>query len=91
VGEIILLESVLSFLGLGIEPPMASWGNMLTGARGNHRARAACWRSIPALLIFITVICLQFLGRRAATMRSTRMRKPASARAERRTPQDVDS
>ena len=33
VGGIILLELVLSFLGLGIEPPMPSWGNMLTNAR----------------------------------------------------------
>ena len=32
VGNIILVESALSFLGLGIQSPLASWGNMLTGA-----------------------------------------------------------
>ena len=61
VGGIILLESVLSFLGLGIQPPMASWGNMLTGAQ------AAIWTAPalaiwPGLLIFATVICCNFLG-----------------------------
>src|SRR5207302_336420 len=33
VGNVILIESVLSFLGLGIQPPVASWGNMLTNAQ----------------------------------------------------------
>ncbi len=32
VGDIILLESVLSFLGLGVQPPLASWGSMLSNA-----------------------------------------------------------
>ena len=33
VGYVILTESVLSFLGLGIQPPLPSWGNMLTNAQ----------------------------------------------------------
>ena len=33
IGNIILLESILSFLGLGIQPPTPSWGNMLTNAQ----------------------------------------------------------
>jgi peptide/nickel transport system permease protein len=61
VGGIILLESVLSFLGLGIEPPVASWGNMLTGAQETV-ATAPQLALYPGLLIFITVIACNFLG-----------------------------
>jgi len=61
VGEIILLESVLSFLGLGIEPPLASWGNMLTGAQETigYAPQLALY---PGFLIFVTVIACNFLG-----------------------------
>ncbi|MDH3472517.1 MAG: ABC transporter permease [Rhodospirillales bacterium] len=61
VGNIILLESVLSFLGLGIQPPIASWGNMLTGAQELiwSDPALAVW---PGLLIFVTVIAFNFLG-----------------------------
>jgi len=61
VGGIILLESVLSFLGLGIQPPMASWGNMLTNAQDLiwSAPALAIW---PGLMIFVTVICCNFLG-----------------------------
>ena len=61
VGQIILLESVLSFLGLGIEPPLASWGNMLTGAQ-DMAGSAPQLALYPGLLIFITVIACNFLG-----------------------------
>jgi peptide/nickel transport system permease protein len=61
VGNIILLESVLSFLGLGIQPPLASWGNMLTNAQEliNEAPMLAVY---PGLLIFVTVIAFNFLG-----------------------------
>ncbi len=61
VGEIILLESVLSFLGLGIAPPMASWGNMLTDAQETI-ALAPQLALYPGLLILVTVIACNFLG-----------------------------
>jgi len=61
VGEIILLESVLSFLGLGIAPPIPSWGNMLTGAQETI-ALAPQLALYPGLLIFVTVIACNFLG-----------------------------
>lgn len=61
VGEIILLESVLSFLGLGIEPPLPSWGNMLTGAQETI-SFAPQLALYPGLLIFVTVIACNFLG-----------------------------
>ncbi len=61
VGNVILLESVLSFLGLGVQPPMPSWGNMLTGAQ--ELISQAPWLAIlPGLLIFVTVIAFNFLG-----------------------------
>lgn len=61
VGNIILLESVLSFLGLGIQPPTPSWGNMLTNAQ--DLIYSAPWLAIwPGLLIFATVIAFNFLG-----------------------------
>ena len=61
VGNVILLESVLSFLGLGIQPPLPSWGNMLSGAQETLWAapRLAIW---PGVLIFATVISFNFLG-----------------------------
>jgi peptide/nickel transport system permease protein len=61
VGNVILLESVLSFLGLGIQPPMASWGNMLTNAQETiwQAPMLAIW---PGLAIFVTVMCFNFLG-----------------------------
>jgi len=61
VGNIILLESVLSFLGMGIDPPTASWGNMLTGAQDLiwSSPQLAIW---PGLMIFVTVMAFNFLG-----------------------------
>ncbi|MEW5727404.1 MAG: ABC transporter permease [Pseudomonadota bacterium] len=61
VGNIILIESALSFLGLGIRPPLASWGNMLTGAMtAVHSApQLALW---PGLAIFVTVLAFNLLG-----------------------------
>ncbi len=61
VGEIILLESVLSFLGLGVAPPLASWGNMLTGAQETV-ALAPQLALYPGLLILVTVVACNFLG-----------------------------
>jgi len=61
VGETILLESVLSFLGLGVAPPIPSWGNMLTTAQETI-ALAPQLALYPGLLIFVTVIACNFLG-----------------------------
>ena len=61
IGNVILFESVLSFLGLGIQPPMPSWGNMLTGAQDliSEAPGLAVW---PGMLIFLTVIAFNMLG-----------------------------
>jgi peptide/nickel transport system permease protein len=61
VGNVILFESVLSFLGLGIQPPWPSWGNMLTNAQELiwSAPMLAIW---PGLCIFVTVIAFNLLG-----------------------------
>jgi peptide/nickel transport system permease protein len=61
VGDVILLESVLSFLGLGIQPPLASWGTMLSNAQEliEGAPRLAIF---PGLMIFLTVIACNLLG-----------------------------
>jgi peptide/nickel transport system permease protein len=61
VGNLILIESALSFLGIGIQPPTPSWGNMLSRAQsffstGPHLV------IFPGLLIVITVLCLYIIG-----------------------------
>jgi peptide/nickel transport system permease protein len=61
VGQIILLESTLSFLGLGIQPPTPSWGNMLNNAQ-ELISRAPSLAFYPGLLIFVTVIAVNFFG-----------------------------
>lgn len=61
VGRVILLESVLSFLGFGITPPTPSWGNMLTNAQ-ELVATAPMLAIWPGLFIFVTVITVNFLG-----------------------------
>ena len=61
VGNIILYESVLSFLGLGIIPPTPSWGNMLNNAQ--EYLRSAPWLAIyPGCFILLTVMAFNFLG-----------------------------
>lgn len=60
-GNVILLESVLSFLGLGIQPPTPSWGNLLTNAQELIWS-APTLAFYPGILIFLTVIALNFLG-----------------------------
>jgi len=61
IGAIILLESALSFLGLGILPPTPTWGNLLTNAV-SYFVRAWWLVVSPGLLIFLTVLCLYLIG-----------------------------
>lgn len=59
----ILTESTLSFLGFGLQPPTASWGNMLQGAFSNMRDYNAWWMGIfPGLMIALTVLSFNFVG-----------------------------
>lgn len=63
MGEAILVESGLSFLGLGIQPPAVSWGNMLSGAQGFLFRTNGIWLAIfPGLFIFLTVLFFNLMG-----------------------------
>lgn len=61
VGAAIIIESSLSFLGLGISPPTPTWGNMLQDSQSTMATKP--WLTIfPGLAILITVLCINFLG-----------------------------
>ncbi len=61
VGEAIILESALSFLGFGIQPPVPSWGNMLTNAQ--QYMISTPWLAVyPGMMIFMTVVSINFIG-----------------------------
>lgn len=61
IANVIILESTLSFLGFGIQPPTASWGNMLANAESNMAI--APWVAIfPGLCILVTVLAINYLG-----------------------------
>ncbi len=76
VGGAILTESALSFLGIGVQVPTPSWGNMLT--EGKDNLEVAWWLSVfPGLAILITVLGYNLLGeglREALDPRSRRSR-----------------
>jgi peptide/nickel transport system permease protein len=61
VANAVLMESYISFLGYGIQPPLASWGNMLTNAQSYFGL--APWLAIlPGVMITLTVASFNFLG-----------------------------
>ena len=60
-GGAILAESALSYLGLGVQPPTPSWGNMLSGAQ-NYIWQAPQLAVYPGALILLTVLAFNFLG-----------------------------
>jgi peptide/nickel transport system permease protein len=61
LGGVILTETALSFLGLGVQPPTPSWGNMLTNAQ-QYLYRAPSLVLIPGFFIFITVLAGNLMG-----------------------------
>lgn len=74
IGNVILIESVLSFLGLGVQPPLASWGNMLTGAQ-DLLFEAPRLALLPGLLIFLAVLAFNLLGDGLQTALEPRSRR----------------
>ena len=72
VAQAVLTESALSFLGLGIQPPSASWGNMLTGAQVS--LVQAPWLAVfPGICIVATVLACNAVGetvRRSSAVRA---------------------
>jgi len=61
IGRAILLESTMSFFGVGVQPPTASWGNMLYQAQSTMSSEP--WLAIfPGLFIFVTVLACNVIG-----------------------------
>lgn len=58
----IIMESGLSFIGLGIQEPSASWGNMLSAAQNITKISDFPWLLLPGFFIFITVLSYNILG-----------------------------
>ncbi|GHV94538.1 oligopeptide transport system permease protein AppC [Spirochaetia bacterium] len=63
IANAIITESALSFLGLGVNPPIASWGNMLTDAQSLTTLTTKPWLWVPpGLMIFLDVLAFNFVG-----------------------------
>ncbi len=63
VGDAILIESALSFLGLGVAMPFPSWGNMVQAVRDTNDFMLRSWMWVPpGLSIFVTVLAINFMG-----------------------------
>ncbi len=61
VGTTILVETALSFLGMGVQPGMPTWGNIVNA--GSDALRDAWWiATIPGLAIVVTVVCFNLAG-----------------------------
>jgi len=61
VAGAIISEAYISFLGLGVQPPTATWGNMITGATTYIEYAPWIW-FFPGVLILLTVLSINFLG-----------------------------
>jgi len=61
VGSAILVESSISFLGLGFPPDMPTWGRLLSDAR-DYLDLAPHWALFPGLMIFLSVISINYIG-----------------------------
>jgi peptide/nickel transport system permease protein len=70
VGRALLLESALSFFGVGVQPPDASWGNMLYQAQSTMSTEP--WLALfPGLAIFATVFAVNALGQRLSHVQTS--------------------
>ena len=61
ISTVILVESYVSFLGLGVQPPTASWGNIMDRALENVDIARWLW-FFPGILILLTVLRINFMG-----------------------------
>jgi peptide/nickel transport system permease protein len=62
IPSIILAETALSFLGLGLRPPVVSWGVLLQEAQNIRSVATAPWLLWPGLAVVLAVLALNFLG-----------------------------
>jgi peptide/nickel transport system permease protein len=58
----IISETSLSFLGLGLRPPVISWGVLLNEAQNLQSVALASWLLLPGVAVIIAVLALNFLG-----------------------------
>jgi peptide/nickel transport system permease protein len=58
----ILAETVLSFLGLGLKPPIISWGVLLQSAQNVQTVALSPWQLLPVVFIVLTVLAFNFVG-----------------------------
>jgi peptide/nickel transport system permease protein len=58
----ILAETSLSFLGLGLRPPLNSWGVLLQEAQNIRAVSTAPWLLLPGMMVVVAVLSLNFLG-----------------------------
>jgi peptide/nickel transport system permease protein len=61
VANAIIAEAYISFLGLGVQPPTATWGNMLDGAYNYIESAPWLW-IFPGSLIVLTILSINFIG-----------------------------
>ena len=75
VATVVIFEAGLSYLGLGIQPPTPSWGNLVNGARTITVLERYAWQWVPAALAIVAmVLAVNFVGdglRDAFDQRST--------------------
>ncbi len=94
VGFLIIMESTLSFLGLGLPPPAATWGGIL--ADGRRNMVVSPWLPIlPGVAIVVTVLCINLVGDGLASVFDTRQvaggfRRLRPLEAPKAVPVDVD-
>lgn len=63
IASAIILESSLSFLGMGVQPPAASWGNMLYNAQSITILKSRAWMWLPpGLMLMTTILSINFIG-----------------------------
>jgi peptide/nickel transport system permease protein len=62
IPNMILGETALSFLGLGLRPPAVSWGVLLQDAQNMRTVAVHPWLLLPALFVIVTVLAFNFLG-----------------------------
>ena len=58
----ILAETALSFLGLGLQPPVVSWGTLMQDAQNIRALATAPWLLTPGILAIVTILAMNFLG-----------------------------
>jgi peptide/nickel transport system permease protein len=76
ISSAMITESSLSFLGAGVQPPMASWGNIVHNATNVVVLYMYPWEWLPAgIMLIITVVCINFVGEGVRDALDPKMRR----------------